>query len=943
MSNVVCTRDGLKINGQPLYLLAGQVHYFRYPRAEWRDILLKARAAGLNTIDTVIPWNLHEPTPGEFNFSDMADLPGYIDLCAELGLYLTARPGPYICAEWENGGIPAWLGRADEVAYRLDQPAYLEPLLHWFDRLIPLLAEQQLDRGGPLILVQIENEHWASGVYGHDAHQETLAQAMIARGITVPFYTCMGPGDNWPEFRNGWAGIDRKLLQTRQVWPDAPLIVSELWSGWFDNWGSSRHTGKTAASLDQRLHELTAIGASGFSHWMWAGGTNFAFWGGRTVGGDAIHMTTSYDYDAPVSEYGGLTEKYYVARRHHLLLGTLGTRLAALLAGAEPGGPHVLTAKAVAGRAAGGGSILRNVRNGSFTATYLRNDTSERQTYQLFVETDSAPRPLHLPIDVEPTAIKPIFTHLPLTGALTLRYHTGRLLGFWRMAGADVLVVYGYEGEKGRLSLLGESWQMIEPDGVDCRVDGKELHLGYWLTDRPGVVRTATLTIILLTQARAERCWPAGERGFVVGPHFLGDYLEDDEGRVTSQIDPRGVRPYYGLGSDGTRRLISPPAKPQPSTPPALGPWQTLPVAELISDAGWPALNRPQPFEALGCTLGYGWYRALVDSPERETTLAAPGLNDRGHLFVDGQYAGTLGLGPDGPTLALPLSLAAGRHDLRLLVDNLGRFNYGSGLGERKGLLDTLYWGGQQRDLTQGWTALWQEAYFAGEAIAGAKPAHIRADATEVDLSSFPFTGSDVWLLREFEVAAGRRAVLYFTGDRNPGALFVNGRQVTRFSRHYGGGFHKYDVTDWLRADGPNVIALFIRDYSGLPWRGTLLTYDPAQALDATWFFRAGITPVDNGPGTADHAHLPKFFRSRFTYNPAIHGDGPFKVSLHGLHKGQLWLNERNLGRYWQIGPQEFYKLPVSWLEPENELLIFEEQDGSPEEVQIWVETVETS
>lgn len=960
MTDVACSRDGVTLAGQPFFLLAGQVHYFRFPPAEWRAILLSARAAGLNTIDFVIPWNLHEPQEGHFDFNGLADLPAFIDLCHSLGLKVIARPGPYICAEWENGGIPNWLAARPGIAYRLDDPAFLAATLRWFDVLIPLLAARQAERGGPIILVQIENEHWASGVYGRDAHQATLAQALRQHGIAVPLYTCMGALPGVPEFRNGWSGLDRKLQETRRAWPDNPLIVSELWSGWFDNWGASRHNGKTPASLDLRLHELTAIGVSGLSHWMWAGGSNFGFWGGRTVGGDSVHMTTSYDYDAPVTEFGGLTAKYFVARRHHLFLSTLGSTLAPLLANAGANGPRVLGAKAVAGRAAGGGEALRSVRQGDFGAAFLRNDSADRQTLQVFGPTDASAAAVRLAIEVEAFSIKPVFFNLPLAGSgLRLAHHSGRILGFWSWSQGAVLVIYGFAGEQGTLALAsvqqaeGAHWQAsAESSGVRLRCAGGQLHVTYWLHTAPIVVQARysaggadlrPLTILFLTQEAAEHCWPVPEAGFLIGPHLVAEHHQPAGGALAIETDGRGLQPWYWLDLAGHLTELPPPASGESGRAPALASWQRCAVSELTAADDWQPLHDPRT--ARPNAHGYAWYRARCESAQAQvTTLAAPGLADRAHLFVDGAWAGEFGVGPDGPGLALPVTLAPGAHDVRLLVDDLGRFNYGGGLGEIKGLTDTLYLGGQQHDISTGWTALWQEAAFAGEALAHAKPAHVRADASNVNLASFeppPGLGSDLWLLRELAIPPGQRALLYILGDRSSGALFLDGRPLLRFSRHFGGGFFKLDLGVRPADGAPGVLALYLRDYAGLPWRVWLLTFDPGQALPAVWQHRGGVQPppAEGAEALGDSGgQRPVFYRCRFDYDPAVHGAGPFKLSLGGLRKGQIWLNERNLGRYWQIGPQEFYKVPASWLQSCNELLVFEEEDGAPAGARLWID-----
>lgn len=962
MRTIEVTRDGIAIDGQPFPLLAGQLHYFRYPRAEWRDLLLKARAAGLNTIDTVIPWNLHEPRPGEFDFAGEADLLGYLDLCAELGLRAIVRPGPYICAEWENGGFPAWLTGLPGLELRVDHPLYLEHLRRWFDRLLPPLAERQITRGGPIILFQIENEHWASGRYGHDDHQRTLARLAIERGMDVPQYTCMGPMDDWAEFRNGWSGIAEKLAQTRAAWPENPMIVSELWSGWFDNWGASRHNHKTAARLDMTLHQLAAVGASGWSHWMWAGGTNFGFWGGRTVGGDTVLNTASYDYDAPVSEYGGLTEKFFVARRHHLFMSTLGAQLSAVLAGAASGGPKVIAPAAVAGRGEAGGQPYRSLRAGAgappawadFTATFLQNPTLEGQTHQLFLGRPAA----HLAVEVEAASIKPIFGNLPLgvtkdqgqktnevgdSHALVLRppsfvleYHTARILGFWQAPAGDTLVLYGRAGEVGQLQLNIEdgAWKIEQEAGnnLQSSILNRQLRLDFWITDRPTVLRShageRALTVVLLTQARAERWWPLADGSWLCGP----DLLIEQDGEL--QATRRGVAPFYRLAADGRLSRFEPPTPAERAPAPIALEWETLPAAEACDGAGWQPIDGPQPLEALGCYLGYGWYRAEIEvEHDQLSTLVAPWLADRARVLVDGADQGWLGVHPSGPQLALPLALTAGRHELRLLADNLGRFNYGSNTGERKGLLDTLYWGGRQIEISVGWVALWQEAVFAGEALAHAKPAFLRADAADVDLRNFAFQGPSVWLLRTIDALPGRSYLLRMTGDRNPGALFVNGVALARFSRHNGGGYVSADITALLQP-GENTLALNIQGYAGAHWRALLLEWDAGQAIEARWSFRAGVTP---GAPAAEPPAGPAFHRARFRYDPAEHGHGPFKLLLPGLRKGQIWLNGQNAGRYWQVGPQEAYKLPVSWLRDDNELLILDEESADPREA--WVAT----
>ncbi|MEM8532255.1 MAG: hypothetical protein AAGF95_15525, partial [Chloroflexota bacterium] len=497
--------------------------------------------------------------------------------------------------------------------------------------------------------------------------------------------------------------------------------------------------------------------------------------------------------------------------------------------------------------------------------------------------------------------------------------------------------------EVGQLQLstqAGQRWSVLAESSARCTADEQILHLHYWISDRPTVVHAKVarnLIIVLLTEARAARWWPIGEAGFVCGPHLaLLDETQASTNELAIEIDQRGVQPCYWMGNDGQLELLDL-HQAQENTSPIVWRqlnWQRHTVAERSDSAEWQAIDAPRSLDELGCYTGYGWYRATFElATPIQTTLTVPWLADRARVLVDGEDRGWLGIHPHGARMTLPLDLSAGQHDLRLLVDNLGRFNYGSNTGERKGLLDTLYWGGQQHDLTHGWVALWQEAVFAGEAIAAARPAAVRPDEVDVSLDHFAFQGPSVWLLREFTVQDGQEYILQMTGDRNPGAIFINGQNVARVSRHYGGGYVKQNITRFVQP-GVNVITLNIQGYSGLSWRAALLEYNPQEQLHGNWSFRAGITPG----GIVKDGNSLSFYRTTFSYDPAKHGHGPFKLALYGLRKGQIWLNGHNVGRYWQIGPQEYYKLPVSWLQDENELLLLDEEGASLEQVSIGID-----
>jgi len=308
------------LDGQPFRVLAGAIHYFRVHPDHWADRIHKARLMGLNTIETYVPWNAHAPVRGQFRTDGPLDLARFLDLIAAEGMYAIVRPGPFICAEWDNGGLPAWLFQNATVGVRRNEPLYLAAVAEYFEQVLPIVAERQIDRSGSVILVQIENEY---GAYGRDkGYLKALVELNRAHGITVPLTTIDQPTDQMlqdgglPELhKTGSFGTrSRERLATlRRHQPTGPLMCAEFWNGWFDHWGAHHHT-TSAAESARELDELLATGAS-VNLYMFHGGTNFGFTNGANDKGVFQPTITSYDYDAPLSECGEVTEKYHAFQR----------------------------------------------------------------------------------------------------------------------------------------------------------------------------------------------------------------------------------------------------------------------------------------------------------------------------------------------------------------------------------------------------------------------------------------------------------------------------------------------------------------------------------------------------------------------------------------------------------------------------------------------------
>ncbi len=308
------------LDGRPFRILSGALHYFRMHPDTWADRIEKARLMGLNTIETYVPWNAHSPRPGVFDTSGMLDLERFLREIADAGLYAIVRPGPYICAEWDNGGLPAWLFRTPGMGVRRYEPQFMAAVREYLENVLRIVRPLQIDQGGPVLLVQAENEY---GAFGNDkTYLKSVAEIIQNAGITVPLVTVDQPVDEMLAaggldgvLRTGSFGsrAEERLATLRKHQPIGPMMCMEFWDGWFDYWGGRHHTTGVAEAAAE-LDALLAAGAS-VNIYMVHGGTNFGLTGGANDKGVFRPTITSYDYDAPLDEAGNPTAKFHAFRK----------------------------------------------------------------------------------------------------------------------------------------------------------------------------------------------------------------------------------------------------------------------------------------------------------------------------------------------------------------------------------------------------------------------------------------------------------------------------------------------------------------------------------------------------------------------------------------------------------------------------------------------------
>jgi hypothetical protein len=845
------------IHDRDEFLFSACFHYARCPEPLWRDRLEKLRSAGFNAIESYVFWNYHEPVEGQ---ADLGEFERFVTLVGEMGFRMIARPGPYVCAEWDAGGFPHWV-IAKQFPLRSDDPESIRTSRHWFDLVLPVIARHQITRGGPIVLMQLENEYdyWSLKEASKAAYVTALAEMAWSAGIEVPLLTCwthqvrehpnaaLGHVFDCCNFYPRWnifKEVPPALAQLRQAQPNAPLSITELQGGWFSEFGgklSEDQEGIAPPQTNMLTKTVIEQGVTFFSYYMGFGGTNFDW--------AAKGLTTTYDYDAPLREPGGMGDKYYAARGIGESLRLMGGALARaelVETQPEPTNPAVTASLRLnhASGKASGALFLRENENGDQTFRMRLPDPANTDRRLL------VPRRGTLLLGAREMKMCPV--GLALDGG-ELRYSTAEVLAQGE-AGRAWVILYEQPGRPVEFALAAERIPRIAGQTVyhEWEPASRAMVIGMRADEDPRMVLVdERLQVILVQRDDALRSWVGkypraaipgakGESADVSIPFLTDATLLRETGQSGNGI--WAEMEYLPGDHTVTALLPRPPARctvnGQATEVTHDSMWQTarvgltapaLPVqpVDIRSVDTWverfdPALgdwmlSPLKPLEELGqIPYGYVKYQHEFSTNSGGTIALTAYADDGKKVFLNGKPIAEAST----PATHAALSLAGvkpGLNTLEIVYELFGSPNFGPKIAELKGIASaTLLGDSGQVPLDGPWRIQRVPAPMRGREV---DPDFHAGPVTRAGLIEQATTAAEpapafTWCRAEFPLAQAPEGWqipwrVEFLADCDA-LLYLNGKFVGRYAT-VGPQAHFFLPEPYLRFGGePNVLTVVL-------------------------------------------------------------------------------------------------------------------------------------
>ncbi|MDR6943495.1 beta-galactosidase [Mucilaginibacter pocheonensis] len=923
---------GFLINGKRTFLVSAGLEYARVPRQLWYDRLLRLKRAGFNCVEIYTLWNYHEPQEGKFNFTGDHDLNAFLNMVKSLGMYAIVRVGPYYCAEWDMGGYPVWLKFKPGLRVREDNAEFEKFVDRFFDRLLPIVCGQQINKGGPVIMVQLENEHnegW--GTVTPNNYFRHLQSKALDMGLQVPYFFSGLHHSSDP------AGDD--ILDDPKR-PN-PWFSTEFWSVWYSQYGAKP---ADSAVYSRRTWKIIAHGGGGYNYYMAHGGSNFGYTNNDE---DAA----SYDYGTAVGQAGDLRPVYYAFKRAATFArgfqDILENSIDAASSYKNITAGHDLKITARSG--AGGDLIfLDNPGTNSIKATVSVDTT---------IPTSN--------VTIAPGEIYPLVHNFSISKAIKLNWALTRIYGLVKQGSTTTILVETRKDNPTSLFFKVSAKPTLIKGKDSFKVAGSTIYLVTppRETNKPAEyifeVSGQRVRVLAMSSKDMDKTWLVEQPGtniIVNGASYLGEVKEQNKQLLANAEYPLLAK------KDGEIRVYA--EKLSSTLSPVyhdiassistinLSPWQNknaMVYAETgYNDKNWFSSANPMQMGADCNTTADAWYRTQLNIPSSgKYTMQVDG-GDRATAFIDGKQAVRWKVRNGEVTF----DIEKGRHTLAVFTAHDGRDKLPTYQGiitdvDKKGLSGQvlLKKGGPFISSAANW-------YF----IKAAKAEDVKGNIPVFDTVSWKkyAIGDDVfdkhegfgWFQTIIPVPGGNpsKLVINFRSVDEDATVFVNGKRV---AGHKGWNSpFQVEINDAEILKKPIALTLFIENYSnegGIDQPVKINSIGAAEVLTG-WKMLGGPGDPDAANGWNKMALKttfagPQFFRSQFSVprQKGIHLI--WRVHTDGLSYGSVWVNGHNLGRYPEkIGNIGMY-IPECWLKAGlNQLVIYDENGNRPDKVRVITE-----
>jgi hypothetical protein len=903
MATITFDAQTFSIDGRRRFLVSGLIDPSRVPRALWADRLRAARQAGLNCIGVPVVWSRHEAAPGRFDFAGERDIASFIRLIGELGMHCILRPGPFVGAGHDRGGLPAWLVESPEMTLRSNAQPFLEACARFLSAVCDQVRDLQAtaSKPGPIILVQCEHRWFCGDEAVGQAYLGELTRYLRESGIRTPlvssnnlYQSVEGQVDAW----NGYDGLFGVLRQLRAVRPDQPRLVIDFELGRPGVWGVSPDG---QPGPDEVLHHLAQALAAGGQVQIgpFCAGTRFGFDAGRLPFVQGGFLTTGGGDGAPLGELGERGPLYDAVKR----LGTFASSFSRVFAGLDAGHQPITSDP-------GAGASVVHCKGGQGSVVFVFRDPGAKGR--------ELQRPVALTLD---------------DGApMSVRLDDQSVV--WCLLGALI-------DERSTLdwcnasafARVGRVFCCHAPAGspVDLSINGSAITVEAPTGKTPLAFEHEGALVVVCNQAQIDSAYLA-EDALYVGVSGL-----DEEG---APIAHPVFKQAHRFGKDGSHERLKIAAPVRKPVRPTFGDWEAAPASAYVEGESdrYATISGPATMESLGSPYGYGWLRLSVTSgAARKVNAGLFEAADRVHLFVNGKATDVFGLGPGASTASPTISLKRGKNTVTLLVDNMGRAAGGAYNGEPKGV----------------WGHIWDAAPMkvgkpeiqTGDPIS---PLSMRSPIARLHPDDKTSPERATWEIihrkkSPLAIEIDARALAPADAPAASGMLILNDAPIHYFTE---GGWDRVVLSEETLARGKNIIQIAVlgdaTDLAARVAKGVTI-YDCAGCLTDTaeWAFakweppRATDFKKVTKAAASRMAGAPCWWRTTFGVKRT---DSALVFDASGLSKGQIFLNGHNVGRYFvsagkqRVAGQERYYLPEPWLKTDgdNELVIFDEHGADP-------------